>query len=748
MVKNILKIFSSIFLISILLTNISLAEVVKQIEISGNKRITSETIKMFGSVEVGNSLDDKSINLLLKKLYDTTFFEDVSIIFKKNILKIKVKESPIIENVKFSGIKAKKIKNKLRENLKLKSRSSFNEYLLRTDKSKIINNLKELGYYFASVDIFLENLADNKVNINYNIDLGDKAKIKKISFIGNKIFKDRKLKNVIVSEEYKFWKFVTGRKFLSQDLINLDTRLLRNYYLNKGYYKVEINSSFAKLVNESEFELIYNINAKEKFYFGELKLEIPPDYDDKNFINLKNLFIDLKNKPYSLNRVENILEEIDKISISEQFESISASVIDEISSNKINLKFVVSETEKFTVEKINIYGNNVTRESVLRNQFEIDEGDFYNEILQNKTINNLKSLNFFKSVKSEVIDGNTINSKIINISVEEKPTGEISAGAGFGTSGATIQLGIKENNYLGKGLSVNSNVTVSEETLKGILSITNPNFNNTDKSIYVSAQALETDRLTNFGYKTNKTGFTLGTNFEYLKDFVVGLGTSSFYEKIETDSTASARQKKQEGNYWDTFLKFDFDYDKRNQRFQTSDGFRSFYNVDIPVISDRNTFINSYDYKYYTELYEDNISTFSVLLKGATSLTGDDIKLSERLYVPSKRLRGFERGKVGPKDGNDFIGGNYLTTMNFTTTLPQILENSQNVDFLLFLDAANVWGVDYDSSLSKDEIRSSVGIAVDWFTFIGPLSFSLAQDLSKSSTDITESFRFNLGTTF
>ena len=198
---------------------------------------------------------------------------------------------------------------------------------------------------------------------------------------------------------------------MSEDLINFDTRLLKNFYLNKGFYQVEINSSFAKLLNESEFELIYNIDAKKKFYFGELKLEIPDDYDNKNFIGINKLFDDLKDEPYSLNRVENILEEIDKISISEQFESISASVIDEISSNKINLKFIVTETEKFIVEKINIFGNNVTRESVLRNQFEIDEGDLYNEILKNKIINNLKSLNFFKSVKGEVVEGSLINLK-------------------------------------------------------------------------------------------------------------------------------------------------------------------------------------------------------------------------------------------------------------------------------------------------------------------------------------------------
>ena len=197
--------------------------------------------------------------------------------------------------------------------------------------------------------------------------------------------------------------------------------------------------------------------------------------------------------------------------------------------------------------------------------------------------------------------------------------------------------------------------------------------------------------MKDFGYKTNKTGFSLGTNFEYLKDFNLGLSTSSFFEKMETDSTASANQQKQAGNYWDTFLKFNFDYDKRNQKFKTTDGFRSYYSIDVPLISDTNTLTNSYDYKVFNEFYENNITTFSISLSSANSISDEDIKLSERLFIPSRKLRGFETGKIGPKDGDDYIGGNYLTTFNAQTNVPAIFENAQNLDAVIFFDMASLW---------------------------------------------------------
>ena len=726
----------------------SYSEIINEIQIKGNDRIATETILMFSKINLGEDLNENDLNDLLKNLYDTNFFKNVTVSVNSEILEIIVEENPIIENILYNGIKSNTLRDEITKNLKLKPRSSYDEILLAEDKARITSSLKNSGYYFSRIEIELKDIGNNKVDLIFDITLGKKSKIKRISFIGNKKFKDGKLKSLIISEEYKFWKIISGKKYLNENFINFDKRLLRNYYLNKGYYDVVISSSFAKLIDDESFELIYNIDAKEKFFFDNLNIELPKDFDEANFDSLKNIFSELKNEPYSINSVENIINEIDNISISEQYESIKVNVIENIFDNKINLTFKVEDTEKFVVEKINIFGNNITRESVIRNQFYLDEGDPYNDILTKKTINRIKSLNFFKNVTKEIVEGKKPKSKVINITVEEKPTGEIMAGAGFGTSGEIFEFGVKENNYLGKGLGLEANLSLGSDKIEGNFDIRNPNFNNTDKSIRFGVQANETDRLSTFGYKSKKIGSSIGTDFEYLEDFRLGLQLSSFFEDIETDSSASARQKKQEGNYFDTYTKFDFDYDKRNQRYKTSDGFRSYYSIDVPLISDNNTLTNYYNYKLFSELYENNISSFSLSLSSANSITGDDIKLSERLSIPSKKLRGFVRGKVGPKDGSDYIGGNYYAIINLSSTLPQVLPNSQNIDIGTFLDIANLWGVDDSSLEDASDIRSSVGIGVDWFTPVGPLSFSFAQPISKGSSDKTETFRFNLGTTF
>ena len=725
------------------------SDIINNIQITGNERIPDETILMFSKFSVGDSLTEDSLNKILVDLYESNFFENVSILFKDNKLIIDVKENPLIQNINFKGIKAKKILEAIKDGLKLKERTSYNENFNKDDVSQIISNLKDLGYYFASVNSYVESFNGNIVDLTYDIDLGNKAKIKKISFIGDKVFKDSKLKSIIVSEEYKFWKFISGKKFLNENIIEFDKRLLKNFYLNKGFYNVKINSSFAKITGDDEFELVYNIDANKKIYFGQIDLSLPIDFDKNNFKKLDKLFLELKDEAYSLNSVSKILDTIDLIVLSEQFESVNAKVEEQIIDDKINLTFKILENEKFIVERINIYGNNITRENVIRNNLDIDEGDFYNEILTKKSENNIKSLNLFKSVSTRVIDGDNDQSKIIEIDVEEKATGEIMAGAGFGTDGGSLSFGVKENNYLGKGIRFSTDLTLNAESIKGQIGVSNPNYNNSDKLVYANVQVLEIDRLKDFGYKTNKTGFDVGTKFEYLEDFNLGVGTSTFYERIETDSLASARQKSQAGNYWDTFLKMNLDYDKRNQKFKTTNGFRSFYNIDLPIVSDTNTLTNSYDYKYYTELYENNITSASIFFKTANSLSGNDIKLSERLFIPSRRLRGFEAGKIGPKDGEDFVGGNYITSLNFNTTIPQLFPNAQSFDFVFFLDAANIWGVDYDSSINGgSDIRSSLGFGIDWLTVVGPLNFSLAQPITKSNGDITETFRFNLGTTF
>jgi len=740
--------FKTFLLIMFLFLNHAFSNSLNKIEIIGNDRISDETIKLFINVDIKDEINDDKLNKILKDLYSTDFFKDINLNFDNQILFIKVVENPIIENIFYNGIKSNRILDIIKENTSVKARSSYKESVLKKEKLKIEKILKNLGYYNSDLDISIEESNNNLVNIIYNIDLGKKSKIKRITFIGNKIFKDKKLRRVITSTEYKFWKFISGRKYLNQNSVSFDERLLNNFYKNNGFYNAKINSSFAKLVDENTFELIFNIESGPKFFFGNLELNLPSDFDEKNFVPIIKLFKKIKGKPYSINTIDKILEEIDAITTLEQYKFIKANVTENIDQNLLNLEFNVEEGEKFYVDKINILGNTVTSENVIRNQFIVDEGDPFSEILVKKSINNIKSLNFFRSVSSKIENNDNNKTRTINIIVEEKPTGEIYAQAGTGTSGSSVGFGIKENNFLGNGIGLDTNFELSSDSFKGKFSVTNPYFNNSDKSLYVSAEATENDNYQTFGYKTNRTGVSIGTNFEYLNDFYLGINNSNFYEVIETNSTASAQQQAQEGNYWDSFIKLNMDYDKRNQKFQTSSGFKSFYSLDLPIISDTNTIKNYYNYSHYFDFFEKNFSSISFHLQTANSLNNKNIKLSERVVLPSSRLRGFEAGRVGPKDGDDFIGGNYAYSINFTSNVPNVLEESQNLDFLIFADAADIWGVDYNSSIKGDGIRSSIGVALDWTSPVGPMNFSLAYPITKNTGDKTESFRFNLGTSF
>jgi len=746
--KYIKILFTSFYLVLFCISTHAFSETLNKIEILGNDRISDETIKLFISTEINEKIDDEKLNNILKELYGTNFFSDIKLSFNNRILKINVKENPIIENITYNGVKNSRILEIIKNDSLIKERSSYNENKIKKEKIKIQNILKNLGYYNSSLEIQVNQSKDNLVGIAYDINLGKKSKIKKITFVGNKIFKDKKLRNVITSTEYKFWKFISGRKFLNQNVVSLDERLLNNFYKNNGYYNVKINSSFAKLITDNNFELIFNIDPGSKIYFGKLDLNIPSDFDENNFSSIRKLFKKTKGKPYSINTIDKILEEIDYITTQEQYKFIKANVSESLGENTIDLKFNVEEGDKFYVNRINILGNTVTSENVIRNQLMVDEGDPYSEILVNKSINNIKSLNFFKTVKTNINNNEVNKTKSIDILVEEKPTGEIYAQAGAGTSGGSFGMGVKENNFLGNGIALDTNFELTSESFKGKFSITNPHFNNSNRSLFVSAEATENDNYQTFGYKTNKTGLSIGTNFEYLNDFYLGLANSNFYEEIQTNSTASAQQQAQEGNYWDSFIKIDMNYDKRNQKFQTSSGFRSYYSLDLPVISDTNTIKNYYNYSHYFDFFEKNFSSISIYLQTANSLNNKDIKLSERITIPSSRLRGFEAGRVGPRDGDDYVGGNYAYSINFASNVPQIFEDSQNLDFLVFADAADIWGVDYNSSIKGDGIRSSVGVALDWMSPVGPMNFTLAYPVTKKTGDKTESFRFNLGTTF
>ena len=738
------------FLIFFLLFTLNLkAEILKKFEINGNQRVSSETIKIFSEAKINSDLDTSDLNEIIKNLYSTNFFKDVNINFKDNTLFITVEENPIIQILKFEGIKNRRILEVLNEQIGMKEKSPFIENKVRNDENKIINILRTNGYYFSKVTTKLNNNDNNTVDLIFDIELGEKAFIKKISFIGDKKIKDNKLRKIIVSEEAKFWKFVSNRKYLDINRIKLDINLLNNYYKNKGYFNASIESSSAKIIDENQFELIFNINAGKKYYFGNIDLILPDDYSTNSFEKIIKQQDKLEGETYSLHKIKKILNEIDEVALTKEYEFINAKYDEIIEGDKINLLIKLEDSEKFYIERINIFGNYATSENVIRNSLIVDEGDAYNKILVNKSINQIKSKRIFKSVSQNIKKGSSNNFKVLDITVEEQPTGEISAGAGTGTSGTTVSFGIRENNYMGTGVRLDTNFSISDTGVQGIFSINDPNYKNSNKSLSRSFEASEIDRMDKFGYKSTKTGFSVGSSFEQYDDIYFSPSILTYLETLKTSSIASDAKKKQKGNYFESNFNYGLTLNRLNQNFQPSSGYKTTFAQTLPIYADDMSIVNTFDASRYFSPNENAIFSLKFLAQSITSLGGDDVRVSKRLYIPSRRLKGFESGRVGPKDGADFVGGNFATALNFATTLPGLLPDLENIDFSFFVDAANVWGIDYSDTLNdSSKIRSSTGLAIDWLTPIGPLSFSFAQALTKADTDKTETFRFDIGTTF
>ncbi len=722
-------------------------DIINNIEVKNNNRITKETIITFGGIQLGKDYSPQQLNNILLDLYSTNFFSDIKFNLKGDTLIVEVIERKIIQQIVLNGIKAEKTKRLILKNLSLKEKSPYVNFLAKQDINKIENSLNTAGYYFNKVDVTMRNNNNDTVDLIYDIDLGEKALIKNIIFTGEKYYKDKKLKNIIVSEEDKFWKFISNKKYLNPNQIDLDLRLLERFYLNKGFYNVQIKNSSA-IFNDNHFNLSYNIDAGNIYSIRDTKLILPDDFDKKDFKEVDKILKKLKGEKYSLNKLNKVVKQIDQISVSRLYDFIDASIETVIiEEDKLDITFVVKESEKFYVKKINVLGNNITEERVIRDMLEVDEGDPFNKLLHAKSINNLKARNIFQKVTSKIIDTEDGNLKNIDITVEEKATGEILVGAGVGSEGGTAQFSVAENNFLGKGVKLSTGLRISETRLRGNFTVTNPNFNYSDKALTTDLFLTDTDKLSDSGYKSTNAGFSLGTAFEQYDDFFFRPTFRTTYEDLTTNSSASNNLKKQQGSYFTTDIGYVLDLDKRNQRFQTSDGFQSKFVQNIPLISESNTLLNGYQFDTYHTL-SDITASLGLYLRAVTGLS-DDVRISERVSLPRKRLRGFESGKIGPVDAKDHIGGNYAASLNFQTNLPFLFSSFQSVDFNYFIDAGNVWGVDYSNSVGdSSQIRSSTGIGLEWFSPIGPFTFTLAQPITKIDTDKTQSFQFNVGTTF
>ena len=737
------------FVLIFLFVNLNLsAEILEKVEVKGNNRISAETIIVYGEISINKDYSAFDLDLVLKNLYKTNFFEDIKISLSNRVLDIEVKEYPVINSVDLRGEKSNAVKEKVLTQLNLKANESFIENKLSEDIAKLKKIYASIGFNFITAETKIERFDNNRINLVHFLEKGKKTNIQKINFTGDKKIKEKRLRDVIVSEEMKFWKFLSKNTYLNFNNIELDKRLLINYYKSLGYYDVVILTDNAEISKKNNTILTYTINAGTRYRIAKISTNVSDVLDKEAFIPLKKNFSKVTGKYYSPFIVKKLLDDLDYLIADNDLQFIEHSVNEILEGESIEIKINVYEGDKKLVEKINIIGNKVTDESVIRSTLLIDEGDPFNKLKLDQSVAKLKSRNLFGSVKVNTTEGSELNQKIIDISVEEKPTGEISAGAGIGTGGGNVAFSISENNWLGKGVNVKSSIDVSKETFTGGVSVSDPNYKFSGNSLNYFVRNSSNDKPDS-GFKNNIITTGIGTSFERYRNVYLSPGLSLSYDDLQVQSNASESLKKQKGAFTDLSFDYSISTDKRNRVYAPTNGYLTSFSQTIPVYADSPFIKNAVSFSSYKSFSENAIGSFKFRTSAIHGLNDNDVRISKRVKLSSYKLRGFESGKVGPKDGLDYVGGNYSMSTNFELSLPKLLPESTKTDVGLFLDAGNLWGVDYSDAIDdSNKIRSSAGVATSWISPVGPMSFIFSKNITKATTDQTESFNFRLGTTF
>lgn len=744
-----MKFLSKILTVILLLSSTIFADEKLNYEILGNKRISDQTILSIIDFEKNKNYKIDDLNNFQKKLYNTNYFSKVSIKINKNKINIVVEENPIIDFFYINGVINNKREEFFYENLSLGQNKIFSEALLKKDIESIKANYQDAGFFDVSVDTSISKISGNALNVVINVQRKEKYKINRIYFIGNKKYKSSTLSDVISSSEKGWWKFLGSSSLVNKNRINFDKNLLKRFYLNNGFYDVQITSSDINFIGNNQADITFSINSGEKYVFSKYELlDEEKNLNEKNIKDLKKIISKKLQGTYSQKKLDDINKLLNEYLRNKKIEFVSFfNKVKKTSDQRLDIEFRFVKKPRKYVNLINISGNTITEEKVIRRNLLFSEGDSFLDYKVSKSIDKIKSLRIFKDVKFKT--QNSGNEKVdLNISVEEQPTGSVSAGIGVGSSGSTVSSTIVEKNLFGKGISLDGNVSIGTEKVSGNVGLSLPDFMNTDNTFNYNIFAITTD-FTNSGYESKKIGNGLSTQYNIYEDISLRTGFGIDLDRINTNDTASDLYKAREGDYLTYKGFYSISNDKRNSKFQPSKGYSIGFGQGLALPGSDVTYIqNNLDAAVYHSISNDYILSLKSGLNTINSIGDEDIKLSDRKFLRQSKLRGFESYGVGPKDGSDHIGGNYAAYASLSSTIPNPIPDSWNAKSFIFFDAGNVWGVDFDESLDSNKIRSSAGVSLEWVSPLGPLSITLAENISKADGDLEEGFSFQIGSSF
>lgn len=744
---------------------------VARILVRGNQRIDQTTVLSYLPIQPGDVVDAAVLDVAVRTLTRTQLFADVQLGVQPNgDLIVEIVENPIINQVVFEGNSAIG-QEKLTEEVTLKPRGIYTRARIQEDVGKIVELYRLSGRIGATVTPKIVQLEQNRVDVVFEINEGPETGVRAITFLGNTAFSDNDLREVMVTKQSQWWRLFTTNDNYDPNRLDYDREQLRKFYTNRGYYDFRVLSAVSELTpDESSFGITMTVDEGDRYNFGTVNIVTENDRLNPDFLKL--LLPIHEGDLYESDKIETAVDALTFAagSAGYAFVEIEPEYRANPETDTVDVTFNIKEGQRVYVDRINVIGNTRTLDNVIRREMMLSEGDAFNRTLLERSRNNLRALGFFKDVTVEEARGSAPDRSVVNVTVTEQPTGELSVGAGFSSVDSfVLNLGITERNFRGRGQNVVARLEWGSLRQQIDFRFTEPKFlgrdlragfdafhSRYDLSEYSSYDYRSTGGGVRLSYPLN--GYTLLSTRYFLKSDEI-IVPSGYCSVGGSGSTALCDQV---GSFLNSSAGYTLLVDRRNDPVRPTRGWTGTLRQDFAGIGgDVNYIKTEADVSAYWGISPEWIVTASASTGYVAGWGGDPIRINDRFFKGGNSFRGFETAGIGPRDLNttDALGGNFYVIGTLELTVPNYLPEEYGIRTSLFADVGTLGALDDrytvtstglpDANIVDElELRASAGISIHWRSPMGPIRFDLSKILGKEDYDKTETFRFSTSTQF
>jgi outer membrane protein insertion porin family len=726
---------------------------IAQIRVEGTQRVDPETVRSYMQIVPGDTFTTEKINLALKYLFATGLFADVVFEREEDTLVARVVENPIINRVAFEGNDS--LEDEVLDlEVQLRPRVVFTQTRVQSDVRRILEIYRRSGRFAATVEPKVIKLEQNRIDLVFEIDEGPVTGIASIDFVGNNVFSDGELRDEISTQESAWYRFLIVSDRYDPDRLTVDREALRNFYLREGYADFRVASAVAELApDRGGFYITFTVEEGERYKFG--KIDIGVTIKNVDVEALRGQITTVEGDWYNASQVEKTIAGItlEVGTLGYAFVEVAPQIARDQEALTIDIVYEVQEGPRVYVERIDIENNIRSLDEVIRREFRLVEGDAFNTTKERRTRQRIQNLGFFSRVDIKNVPGSAPDRTKIIVEVEERPTGEITFGVGFSTAeGPLGNISVRERNLLGRGQDLRLDFSLSGVKSQLLLSFTEPYFLDKNMSAGFDVYRTVTDRDES-SFDEERIGAGVRTGYD-VSEFVRHSVKYNLTRNDVTNVSASASPSilEQEGVTLNSVIGHELLYDKRDTKFNTSEGHYVRLRQDAAGLGGDVRYVNTrLGAGYYlpiTELWVASVTGELGYLFGL----GDDVRINDSFFIGGTTLRGFASGGIGPRDelSDDSLGGKQYAVGSVELGFPLPIPDEYQIRGRIFSDFGTLYDTDAQGLDVVDEIalRASVGAGISWTSPFGPLQVDLAFPFLKEDYDQTEFFRFNAGTTF